>query len=141
MELEFKEFSKKLQLKKFNVANKKSCEEFFTNIEHKQLHVLVNNSGIKKDNLFVTMKEDDFRSVLDTNLIGSFYMSQLAVLNMMKHRYGRIINISSLSARLGVAGQANYAASKAGQVALAKVLSKEVAKRKITVNNISPGFI
>ena len=88
-----------------------------------------------------SMSENDWDTVLDINLKGSFNMSKNAVLKMMRKRYGRIINISSIGGSLGLSGQANYAASKAGQVALSKSLSKEVAKRNITVNNIAPGFI
>ena len=87
------------------------------------------------------MTQEDWEQVLDTNLKGSFYMSQLSILHMMKKRYGRIINISSVGGKMGLAGQANYAASKAGQIAMSKSLSKEVAKRKITINNVCPGFI
>ena len=136
---EMNEFKDKLILSKFNVASVKECEDFFESIN--ELHVLVNNSGIRKDNLTASMTESEWDDVLDINLKGSFNMSKLAVLKMMKNRYGRIINMSSIGGMLGLAGQANYAASKAGQIALSKALSKEVAKRNITVNNIAPGFI
>ncbi len=135
--------SDKLFLHKFDVSKFDECENFFNEI-HKsfeQIHVLVNNSGIRKDNLTATMTDDEWSSVLDINLKGTFNMSKLAVLSMMKKRYGRIINISSIGGALGLPGQANYAASKAGQIAMSKSLSKEVAKRKITVNNVLPGFI
>jgi 3-oxoacyl-[acyl-carrier protein] reductase len=101
----------------------------------------VNNSGIRKDNMLAMMPVEDFDRVIDINLKGTFNMSKLAVLNFMKNRYGRIINMSSMSGKMGIPGQANYAASKAAQVALTQSLSKEVAKRKITVNCIAPGFI
>jgi 3-oxoacyl-[acyl-carrier protein] reductase len=87
------------------------------------------------------MREDDWRKVIDTNLTGTFNMCKLAVQNLMRKRYGRIIVITSPIGRIGFAGQSNYAASKAGQVALVQSLSKEVASRKITVNCVSPGFI
>lgn len=135
--------SENLHLYKFNVADYTACENFFNEITEKfsQIHVLVNNAGIRKDNLTATMSEDDWSQVLDINLKGSFNMSKLAVLSMMRKRYGRIINISSIGGSIGLPGQANYAASKAGQIAMSKSLSKEVAKRKITVNNVLPGFI
>lgn len=135
------ELGAKLELAKFNVAKFSECEEFFKSLGDEEIHVLVNNSGIRKDGLAVTMSEDDWDAVIDINLKGTFNMSKLAVLKMMRKRYGRIVNISSIGGALGLPGQANYAASKAGQVAISKSLSKEVAKRNITVNNVAPGFI
>jgi 3-oxoacyl-[acyl-carrier protein] reductase len=132
-----------LILKKFNVANFNECESFFSEIESQfsTIEILINNSGIRKDNLLAVMSDQDWDQVLNINLKGTFNMSKLATLHMMKNRYGRIINMSSVGGALGLPGQANYAASKAGQVALSKSLAKEVAKRNITVNNIAPGFI
>jgi 3-oxoacyl-[acyl-carrier protein] reductase len=137
------QYGEKLILKKFNVASFSECESFYKEIENEvpQIDILINNSGIRKDNLTPSMSEDEWDSVIDINLKGTFNMSKFAVLHMMKHRYGRIINMSSIGGVLGLPGQANYAASKAGQIAISKSLSKEVAKRKITVNNIAPGFI
>lgn len=132
-------FGERLILKKFDVSKTKECEDFFNSIE--ALDILINNSGIRKDNLLATLSESDWDSVLDINLKGTYNMSKFAVLKMMSKRYGRIINISSIGGALGLPGQANYAASKAGQIAISKSLSKEVAKRNITVNNIAPGFI
>src|SRR5690606_17268966 len=97
--------------------------------------------GIRKDNMLAMMPDEDWHSVLDTNLGGTFLMSKNSIPLMMKNRYGRIINMSSVGGRLGLPGQANYAASKAGQEAISKVLSKELGKRGITVNNVLPGFI
>ena len=105
------------------------------------LEILVNNAGIRRDGIVGMMPPEDWQAVLDTNLGGTYAMSKFAVQAMMTHRYGRIVNLTSPSGRLGFAGQANYAASKAGQVAFAKSLAKEVAKRKITVNCVSPGFV
>ena len=132
-----------LTLEKFSVANLSECKEFFEKISEnfEQIHVLVNNSGIRKDNLVAAMSEEDWDQVIDVNLKGTFNMTSQAVLQMMKKRYGRIVNISSVGGRLGLPGQANYAASKAGQVAISKSVAKEVAKRKITINNVCPGFI
>ena len=137
------ELGEKLILKKFDVANEDHVQAFYEEINQKfeALHVLVNNSGIRMDNLTASMSLEAWDKVMDTNLKGSFLMSKHAVLKMMQNRYGRIINISSIGGMLGLAGQANYAASKAGQIALSKVLAKEVAKRNITVNNVAPGFI
>jgi len=140
---ELSQFGDKLILRKFDVSKSDECEAFFAEIETiiPSIEILVNNSGIRKDNLTASMAESDWDLVLDVNLKGTFNMSKFAVLHMMKNRYGRIINMSSIGGALGLSGQANYAASKAGQIALSKTLSKEVAKRKITVNNIAPGFI
>jgi 3-oxoacyl-[acyl-carrier protein] reductase len=137
------QYGDNLILKKFDVSKSSECEEFFREIEQlvPSIEILVNNSGIRKDNLTASMTDEQWDRVIDINLKGTFNMSKLAVLHMMKNRYGRIINISSIGGALGLPGQANYAASKAGQVAISKTLSKEVAKRKITVNNIAPGFI
>lgn len=133
----------RVYLKKFNVANKEECEQFFKDLtlEFDQIHVLVNNAGIRQDNLGASMSEDQWDNVININLKGSFNMTQQAVLHMMRKRYGRIINISSIGGKLGLPGQANYAASKAGQIALSKSIGKEVAKRNITINNVCPGFI
>jgi len=101
----------------------------------------VNNAGIRKDSVLAMMKESDWHDVMNVNLAGIFYMCKFAVKSLMRKRYGRIINISSVMERYGFEGQANYAASKAGLSALTKSLSKEVATRGITVNCVSPGFI
>lgn len=143
MKDELKEYEGKLSFAKFDVSKKNECSDFFEEVSktHAKIDVLVNNSGIRKDNLAATMTEDEWDQVIDINLKGTFNMTSLAVLHMMKNRYGRIINISSVGGKLGLPGQANYAASKAGQIALSKSISKEVGKRKITINNVCPGFI
>ncbi|OGV52068.1 MAG: beta-ketoacyl-ACP reductase [Lentisphaerae bacterium GWF2_52_8] len=132
-----------LELARFDVSDYKQVEDFFTQFDksHPQLHVLVNNAGIRKDNIVGMMPPEDWRAVLDTNLTGTYNMSKFAVMRMMPGRFGRIICVSSPSGKIGFMGQANYAAAKAGQVAFAKSLSKETAKKGITVNCISPGFI
>jgi len=137
------ELGQKLVLKKFDVSSTSQCREFFESLkdEFPKISVLVNNSGIRKDNLGATMTEDEWDDVLNINLKGTFNMTQQAILHMMGNRYGRIVNISSVGASMGIAGQANYAASKAGQIAMSKSMSKEIAKRKITINNVCPGFI
>ena len=103
--------------------------------------ILVNNAGITRDGLAMRMSDDDWQSVIDVNLTAPFRLSRAAVRGMMKARWGRIINISSVVGRAGNAGQANYAASKGGLVALSKSLAEEVASRGITVNCVAPGFI
>lgn len=130
-----------LRLAKLDVCDFKACEAFFNDLGETEIHILVNNSGIRRDGLILTMKENDWDQVIDTNLKGTFNMSKFAVNRFLKKRYGRIINMSSIGGILGLPGQTNYSASKAGQIAFAKSLSKEVAKRNITVNNIAPGFV
>lgn len=102
---------------------------------------LVNNAGITKDMLLMRMKEEDFRQVIDVNLVGTFNVTKTVIPFMMKARQGRIINISSVVGVAGNAGQANYAASKAGIIGFTKSLAKEVASRNILVNSVAPGFI
>lgn len=103
--------------------------------------ILVNNAGITRDALIFGMKESDFDAVINTNLKGTFNMTQACYRPFMKQKYGKIINLSSVSGQLGTAGQANYAASKAGVVALTKVTARELASRGVTCNAIAPGFI
>jgi 3-oxoacyl-[acyl-carrier protein] reductase len=105
------------------------------------LDILVNNAGIIRDGFIMLMKEDDFDDVLRTNLKGTFNCSKAAVRHMMKKRYGRIINITSISGQMGNPGQTNYSASKAGQVGFTKALAREVAARNITVNAVAAGYI
>jgi 3-oxoacyl-[acyl-carrier protein] reductase len=105
------------------------------------IHILVNNAGITKDGLALRMKTEDWQSVIDTNLSGSFYASQAVMQGMMKERWGRIINIASVVGQMGNAGQANYVAAKAGLIGLTKSMARELSSRGITVNAVSPGFI
>jgi len=106
-----------------------------------RIDILVNNAGITRDGLAVRMKKDDWDSVITTNLTGAFFASQQVLQGMMKERWGRIINISSLVGESGNPGQANYVASKAGLIGLTKSLAQEMGSRNITVNAVSPGFI
>ena len=112
-----------------------ACESFGS------IDILVNNAGITRDNLLMRMSEEDFDAVIRTNLKGSFLMMKAVSRQMMKQRYGRIVNVSSVVGLSGNVGQVNYAASKAGVVGMTKSFAKEVASRGITVNAVAPGFI
>ncbi len=137
------ELAKNIDLRKFDVSLESDVTEFYNYLEseYERVDILVNNSGIRKDNVLALMPSEDWDKVLDVNLKGTFLMTKMAIPLMMRNRFGRVINMSSVGGALGLSGQANYAASKAGQVALSKSLSKEVGKKGITINNICPGFI
>ncbi|HBC89745.1 MAG TPA: beta-ketoacyl-ACP reductase [Lentisphaeria bacterium] len=132
-----------LEIVKFDISDYSQAESFYKEYDakHKSLEVLVNNAGIRKDNVLGMMPPQDWNAVIATNLTGTFNMSKFAVQKMMQNKFGRIINITSPSGKFGFAGQSNYAAAKAGQVALTMSLAKETARRGITVNAVSPGFI
>lgn len=137
------ELAQNLTLKKFNIGSYGECEDFFKEIDpaFPELHVLVNNGGIRRDQLLPIMKEDDWDQVININLKGTFNLSKMILSKFLRARYGRIVNISSMAAVMGLPGQTNYSASKAAQIAFSKSLAKEVAKRNITVNCVLPGFI
>ena len=126
-----------------NVTDEASIESVISTIkaEFGDIDILVNNAGITRDNLLMRMKEDEWQDILDTNLTSVFRLSKALMRTMMKKRYGRIITIGSVVGTMGNAGQANYAAAKAGLIGFSKSLAREVASRGITVNVVAPGFI
>lgn len=137
------QFAGRVDVRKLDVTRYEEVDAFFRYVDanYNSFEVVVNNAGIRKDSVLAMMKESDWRDVMNVNLVGTFFMCKFAVRFLMRRRYGRIISISSVMERYAFEGQANYAASKAGLIALTKSLSKEVATRGITVNCVSPGFI
>ena len=126
-----------------NVADRSAVEGMIKQVESEYgpIEILINNAGIIHDSLLMRMKDEHFDSVLDTNLRGTYYCTRLVVPGMVKNRWGRIINISSVVGIRGNAGQSNYAASKAGVHGFTKALAKELATRNITVNAVAPGYV
>jgi len=128
---------------KFDISDHSKIEEFIENVTSQLvgLDILVNNAGITKDNLSLRMKNEEWQKVIDINLSSTFYLCKHAIKKMLKNKYGRIVNITSIVGHTGNLGQANYSASKSGMVAMSKSLAIEYAKKNITINCVSPGFI
>ena len=132
-----------LNVLKFDISDHSKIEDFIENVSSQLvgLDVLVNNAGITMDNLSLRMKDEEWKRVIDINLSSTFYLCKHAIKKMLKNKYGRIVNITSIVGHTGNLGQANYSASKAGMVAMSKSLAIEYAKKNITINCVSPGFI
>ena len=126
-----------------DVSDPAACESLIAQVKERfgRLDILVNNAGVTRDGLLMTAKPEDFDKVLDTNLKGAYFCMKAAAKVMMRQRYGRIVNLSSVVGLRGNAGQTNYSASKAGLIGLTKSLAKELASRNVTVNAVAPGFI
>jgi len=132
-----------IKVKKFDVIDHSRIEEFIDNValELGGLDILVNNAGTNMDNLSLRMKEEEWKKVIDINLTSTFLLTKNAIKKMLKNKFGRIINITSIVGHTGNLGQANYSASKSGIVGMSKSLAIEYAKKNITINCVSPGFI
>ena len=128
---------------KFDISNHSKIEEFIENVSSQLvgLDVLINNAGITSDNLSLRLKDEEWKKVIDINLSSTYLMSKYAIKKMLKNKYGRIINITSIVGHTGNLGQVNYSASKAAIIGMSKSLAIEYAKKNITVNCVSPGFI
>ena len=132
-----------INILKFDISEHSKVEEFIENVASQLtgLDILVNNAGINMDNLSLRMKEEEWKKVIDINLGSTFLLCKYAIKKMLKNKYGRIINITSVVGHTGNIGQSNYAASKAGIIGMTKSLAIEYAKKNITLNCVSPGFI
>ena len=132
-----------IKVKKFDIGNHSGIEEFIDSVslELGRLDVLINNAGINMDNLSLRMKDEEWKKVIDINLTSTFLLSKHAIKKMLKNKFGRIVNITSVVGHTGNSGQSNYSASKAGIIGMSKSLANEYAKKNITVNCVSPGFI
>ncbi len=132
-----------IKVKRFDISEHSRIEDFIDNVslELGGLDILINSAGTNADNLSVRMKEDEWKKVVDVNLTSTFLLSKYAIKKMLKNKFGRIVNITSVVGHTGNLGQSNYAASKAGIIGMSKSLAIEYAKKNITVNCVSPGFI
>ena len=133
----------KINIVKFDISQHSKIESFIENVSNTLggLDVLINNAGITMDNLSLRMKSEEWEKVINLNLTSSFYLSKFAIKKMLKNKFGRVINITSIVGHTGNLGQSNYSASKAGLIAMSKSLAIEYARKNITVNCVSPGFI
>ena len=132
-----------ISILKFDISDHSKIEEFIENVSSQLsgLDILVNNAGINMDNLSLRMKEEEWKKVIDVNLTSTFLLSKYAIKKMLKNKFGRIVNITSVVGHTGNLGQSNYAASKAGIIGMSKSFAIEYAKKNITINCVSPGFI
>ena len=132
-----------IKVKKFDIGDHSRIEEFIENVslELGGLDVLINNAGKNVDNLSLRMKDEEWKKVIDVNLTSTFLLSKYSIKKMLKNKYGRVVNITSVVGHTGNLGQSNYAASKAGIIGMSKSLAIEYAKKNITINCVSPGFI
>lgn len=130
-----------LTLAELDILDEESVNNFKTTIEDFEPEILINNAGITKDNLLLKMTDQEWLDVINTNLTGTFRVTKLAVKGMLKRKWGRIINMSSVSGIMGNPGQANYSASKSGIDGFTRSLAKELGSRNITVNSVAPGFV
>ena len=137
-----KEFPE-INILKFDISEHSKIEEFIENVNSQltSLDVVVNNAGITLDNLSLRMKDEEWQKVIDINLTSTFLLCKYAIKKMLKNKYGRVVNITSIVGHTGNIGQANYAASKSGMLGMTKSLAIEYAKKNITLNCVSPGFI
>ena len=132
-----------IKVKKFDISEHSRIEEFIENVslELGGLDILINNAGVNADNLSLRMKENEWKKVIDVNLTSTFLLSKNSIKKMLKTKYGRIVNITSIVGHTGNLGQANYSAAKSGLIGMSKSLAIEYAKKNITINCVSPGFI
>jgi len=139
----FKIFYNDIKVKKFDISEHSRIEEFIDNVtlELGGLDILINNAGTNIDNLSLRMKDEEWKKVIDINLTSTFLLSKHSIKKMLKNKFGRVVNITSIVGHTGNLGQSNYAASKAGIIGMSKSLAAEYAKKDITVNCVSPGFI
>jgi len=134
---------KNVKVKKFDISDHSRIEEFIDNValELGGLDILINNAGINMDNLSIRMKDEEWKRVIDVNLTSTFLLAKHSIKKMLKNKYGRVVNITSIVGHSGNLGQSNYSASKAGIIGMSKSLAIEYAKKNITINCVSPGFI
>ena len=132
-----------INILKFDISDHSKIEEFIENVSSQLsgLDILINNAGLNMDNLSLRMKDEEWKKVIDVNLGSTFFLCKHAIKKMLKNKYGKIVNITSVVGHTGNLGQANYAASKAGIIGMSKSLAIEYAKKNITINCVSPGFI
>jgi len=140
---ELKKNYPELKIKKFDISEHSRIEDFIEDatLELGGLDILINNAGKNVDNISLRMKEDEWKKVIDVNLTSTFLISKYGIKKMLKNKFGRVVNITSVVGHTGNVGQSNYAASKAGIIGMSKSLAIEYAKKNITVNCVSPGFI